>query len=110
MDNTVKETWIDKLVDELIDAKDEVNRLTVHGSQLDVLVDIILNSSRLDYNGESLMLNNESAIFGYLRAIYPITYDKRLNRLKDEREAERKRLEALEAIAKANDQGEKKEA
>lgn len=101
MDNTVKETWIDKLVDELVDAKNEVAKKRVDSSQLDTLVEIILNSSRLDYNGESLRIDNESAIFGYLRAIYSNSYIIRVAQLKDEREAERKRLEALEA-AKAD--------
>lgn len=101
MDNSTKETWINKLVDELVEAKNEVNSLKVDGAQLDTLVEIILNSSRLDYNGEGLRIDNESAIFGYLRAIYPNTYGKRINKLKEEREAERALIEAVNAEARA---------
>lgn len=95
MDNsTVKEAWIDKLVDELIDAKDTASRLELDSSQLDTLVKIILNNSRLDYDGESLRLDDERAIFAYLMVIYPETYNKRLGELKAAREKERALFEA----------------
>lgn len=96
--NTVKENWIDKLIDELIEAKDEVNRLTVDSSQLDVLVGIILNGSRLNYDGNGLRIDDESEIFAYLRAIYPETYNARLRELKEELEAARAK-ERLKEVA-----------
>ena len=97
--NTVKENWIDKLIDELIEAKDEVNRLTVDSSQLDVLVGIILDGSRLNYDGNGLRIDDESGIFAYLRAIYPETYKARLRELKEEREAARALTEAKAEVA-----------
>ena len=102
MDNsTVKEAWIDKLVDELIDAKDKASRLELDSSQLDTLIKIILNNSRLDYNGESLRIDNESAIFAYLMVIYPETYKRRLEELKAPRDKERALIEAANAEARA---------
>lgn len=102
MDNsTVKEAWIDKLVDELIDAKDTASRLELDSSQLDTLVKIILNNSRLDYGGESLRIDGENAIFAYLMVIYPETYKKRLEELKAARDEERALIEAVNAEARA---------
>lgn len=99
--NTVKETWIDKLVDELVDTKDTVSRLEIYSSQLDTLVKIILNNSRLDYDGKSLRIENERAIFAYLMVIYPDTYNKRLGELKAARDEERALIEAANAEARA---------
>jgi hypothetical protein len=106
MDNTVKETWIDKLIDELIDAKDEIAKYKVESNQFNTLARLILNNVRLDYSGESLRIENESAILEYLRVIYPTAYEVRLSNLKDERAAEIKRL----AEEKPKSKGEKKEA
>lgn len=97
--NTVKESWIDKLVDELIDAKDQVNSLTIDSSQLDTLVDIILNGSRLNYDGNGLRIDDESEILAYLRAICPETYKARLRELKEEREAARALTKAKAEVA-----------
>ena len=88
MDNTVKETWIDKLIDELVNTKDEVSQLRLKEARLDCLISIILNNSRLNYGGEGLRIENESAILEYLRAIYERSYEARLDELKAEREAE----------------------
>ena len=89
MDNTVKEAWIDKLIDELVGAKDEKSRDAVEINQFYNLLKIIFNNARLGYGGEELRLENETAIFEYLRVIDPMGYEKRLNDLKAEREAER---------------------
>jgi len=102
MDNsTVKESWIDKLVDELIDAKDQVNSLMIDRSQLDALVDIIFNGSRLNYDGNGLRIDDESEILAYLRAICPETYKARLRELKAARDEERALIEAVNAEARA---------
>lgn len=106
MDNTVKETWIDKLVDELVDAKNEVVKAKLTADETETLVVMLFNNALLSYNGNGLRLENDAAIFEYLKAIRPNTYNCYLNKLKTEREAELKKL----AEAKANDQGEKKEA
>ena len=100
MDNTVKESWIDKLVDELVDTKNEVVKAKLDTQETEVLVVMILNNAVLNYSG-NLRLENDSAIFEYLKAIRPETCKSVIDRLKAEQEAERKRLETLEA-AKAD--------
>ena len=85
MDNsTIKETWIDKLVDELVDAKDEVSRLTSCKDALDTMVGIILNSSRLDYYGKALTIDSERTILEYVKTVYPASYAARIKALKAE--------------------------
>lgn len=111
--DTVNETWIDKLVDELVDAKNEKTDLSVavtelrgYKDQFDMFIEIVLNNSRLDYDGEGLRIKNEEPIFEYLRVLYPVSYAKTLSALKAEREAELKKL----ADAKAKESKGKKEA
>lgn len=88
MDNsTVNETWINKLVDELVDAKDEVSRLAFYKDSLDTMIRIILNCSGLDYSDKDLRLESERAILEYIKAIYPSSYAARLKELKAERDA-----------------------
>ena len=94
---TENETWIDKLVDELVDTKDKVTDLNVKAIRLDVLAEIILNNTRLDYDGEGLRIENESAILEYLRVIRPSFYASKLKSLKDKREAEIQRLAEIKA-------------
>lgn len=92
MDNTVKETWIDKLIDELVDTKAEIANNAVDINQFYNLIKLIFNNARLDYSGESMRLDNDTLIFEYLRVIDPETYAAKLDALKVEREAEIKRL------------------
>lgn len=106
MDNTVNETWIDKLVDELVDAKNEIANNVVDVNQLYTLIKLILNNASLGYSGENLRIENEISIFEYLKVIAPDSYYRKLNSLKDEREAEIKKL----AEAKAKESKGKKEA
>ena len=106
MDNTTKETWIDKLIDELVDTKDEVSQLRLKEARLETLISLIFNNVRLDYDGKSLRFDNETAILEYLRVIYSRYYEGKLTSLKTEREAEVQRLEA----AKAKETKGKKEA
>lgn len=106
---TEKETWIDKLVDELVDTKNEVARQAVDVAQLETLAKLILNNARLDYSGETLRLENETAVFEYLRVIYPTAYAVRLGYLKDEREAELKKIAETAEYCKKESKG-KKEA
>jgi hypothetical protein len=102
MDNsTVKETWIDKLVDELVDAKDEVSRLTVCQESLDTMVRIILNCSDLDYGNKDLRLSTERAILEYVKAIYPSRYAARIQELKAERDADKIRKAEVAATEEA---------
>ena len=96
MDNTAKETWIDKLIDELVDTKDEVSHLSKKEDKFESLLSLIFNNARLDYSGESLRLENDDAVFEYLRAIYPSYYKERLDELieKSKKLAEAKAKEA----------------
>ena len=88
MDNTVNENWINKLVDELVDAKNEISSNAVEINQFYNLLKLIFNNARLDYSGENMRIENETAIFEYLRVIDPTGYNTRLDDLKIEREAE----------------------
>lgn len=88
MDKSTNDTWIDKLIDELVDTKDEITALGVLNNQSNILLEIIFNCSRLNYDGDSLRINNEDAIFQYLKVICPEEYKARLDALKAERQAE----------------------
>lgn len=105
MENTANETWIDKLIDELIDTKDEVSQLRLKEARLDCLIAIILNNSRLNYGGEGLRIENESAILEYLKAIYKRSYEARIDELKAEREAELKKIAETAEYCKKESKG-----
>jgi hypothetical protein len=83
---TANETWINKLVDELVDAKDELISESIKSNDLYTLREIIFNNTRLAYGEDGLRIEGERAILEYLRAIYPDCYNKRLAVLKKERE------------------------
>ena len=110
MDNTVNETWIDKLVDELVDAKDEISRDAVEINQFYNLLKLIFNNARLDYSGESLRIENEGAIFEYLKVIDPDTYYSKLKALKDEAEAQLARARHAAELKEAQEAKGKEEA
>lgn len=74
MDNTVNEAWIDKLVDELIDTKNEVANQVVEVNQFYTLIKLIMQNAKLDYSGEGMRIEDYSAIFAYLRVIAPDNY------------------------------------
>ena len=101
MDNTVKETWIDKLVDELVDARAEVTELSIIEKESNILLEIIFNNSRLDYSCEGLRIENDDAIFEYLRVIAPEGYYRKLKSLKDKRDAELEKAKAAKAKKEA---------
>lgn len=106
MDNTVKETWIDKLVDELVDTKNNYARASAEIDQFYNLIKLIYNNSKLSYDNEGLRIENDSSIFEYLKVIDTEGYYRKLNNLKVEREAKIQRL----AEEKAKSKGEIKEA
>lgn len=85
---TENENWINKLVDEFVDAKNDLIEAEISCNQLNNLKEIIFNNAMLDYSGKELRISNESAILEYLRAIYPDSYDIALTRLKDAQKAE----------------------
>lgn len=85
---TANDNWIDKLVDELVNTKNEESILIITNNQLKTLIDMIYNNSRLDYSGDSLTLKNESVIFEYLRAIDPVRYEDIIKSLKAEENKE----------------------
>lgn len=94
---TENENWIDKLIDDCVDTKTELAEAAVTSNQLYTLKEIILNNTRLDYSGNGLRIENESAILEYLRVIYPDSFDNTIVRLKAAQEAE---LNALKAKTK----------
>lgn len=98
MDNTVNETWIDKLVDELVNTKNIYTDARVEIDQFDTLIELIFNNARLAYHGEGLRLENEDSIFEYLKVIAPNHYYGKIKELKALDEAEIAKLkEAREA-------------
>ena len=104
--DTVNETWIDKLVDELVDAKKDASNFQVSSYQLNALMKIIINNTELDYSGDKLRITDERAILDFIRVIAEGWYNQRLKTLLEIREAELKKL----ADAKAKESKGKKEA
>lgn len=108
--NTVKETWIDKLIDELIDTKGDVRdlerdytRLRSEKGELEKanikLVDTILDNTCLNYDGEELRIKSDTEIIYLLKLLYPDEYSERLKELKEDL---RTRIEAnIETKAEA---------
>lgn len=97
--NTVKETWIDKLVDELVDAKNDVSNVNsdyayVSAAKRELekanakLIDTILDNTRLDYDGKELRIDSDTALIYLLKLEYPDEYGVRLEELKTTRAAE----------------------
>lgn len=97
--NTVKETWIDKLVDELVDAKNDVSNLNSDYAYLKAkqrelekanirLLDTILDNTRLDYDGKELRIDSDTALIYLLKLEYPDEYRERLEELLRTRAAE----------------------
>ena len=96
MDNsTVKETWIDKLVDELVDAKNTNASLLrdyacAYSEKRELekantrLIDTILDNTRLDYDGKELRIDSDTALIYLLKLEYPDEYRERLEELKNE--------------------------
>ncbi len=114
MDNsTVKETWIDKLVDELVDAKDDVSSLesdlaSVRADNRELykaknkLIDTILDNTRLDYDGKELRIDSDTALIYLLKLEYPVLYRERLEELKRElKELKEIKLQKNKAKAEA---------
>lgn len=105
MDDTKNKAWIDRIIEELVNAKDAVANNAAELNQFYTLIKLIFNNARLDYSGENLRSENDDAIFEYLKVIDPDTYYRKLNSLKIEREAE-----IEERKAKAKEAKGKKEA
>lgn len=108
--NTVKESWIDKLIDELIDTKGDVRDLERDYTSLISekrelekanikLVDTILDNTCLNYDGEELRIKSDTEIIYLLKLLYPDEYSERLKELKEDL---RTRIEAnIETKAEA---------
>lgn len=99
MDENRKETWIDKLVDELVDAKNEITTLTdaracyraekrTLEKAKNTLIDTVLENTRLDYDGNELRIDSDTALIYLLKIEYPDEYRERLEELKTTRAAE----------------------
>ncbi len=93
--NTAKETWIDKLVDELVDAKNTNASLLrdyayTYSERRELekantrLIDTILDNTRLDYDGKELRIDSDTALIYLLKIEYPDEYRERLEELKRE--------------------------
>lgn len=83
MDNvTVKEDWIDKLIDDYVDTKNDLIEAEISCNQLYTLKELIFNNTAIDYTGNGLRIANDNAIIEYLRVVYPDSYDIAFKRLK----------------------------
>lgn len=87
MDEKTNEAFC-KLIDELIDAREELEELRVAQSKLQSLTDVILNHTKLNYSGTDLRLEDEEIILGFIEAFFPVKYVKRKVYLLNEREIE----------------------
>lgn len=90
MDNfTVKENWIDKLIDDYVDTQNDLIGAEVSSNQLYTLKELIFNNTEINCTGNGLRIANDNAIIEYLRVIYPDSFDNTIVRLKAAQEAER---------------------
>lgn len=94
------ENAIIKLVDELVNAQDNVSELraikselTINyrkiRSELDKLIEVILNNCKLDYKEEDLDLKIDIPVLQYVKFIDPDSYEDRLGELKFQNAAKR---------------------
>ena len=93
MENQDKDTLEIKMLEELIEAKDDIARLTVNNNQLFTLAKLILENSVLNYEGKDLAIARETPILCFVRTIYGSYYEKRLQDLKIEAEAKKQAKE-----------------
>lgn len=56
---------------------------------LDLLIDLILDNSKLDYLDRGLTIDEDKAIIGVIRVIANFKYNRRLKELKEEKENKR---------------------
>lgn len=91
---TEKETWINKLVDEVVDTKNEITDLKIEQCKSENLLALIFDNLRLNYTGDGLALDNVHVVLGYIKAVYTYEYMATFNRLKGDREAEIAKLKA----------------
>ena len=90
MDNvTVKEDWIDKLIDDYVDTKNDLIEAEISCNQLYTLKELIFNNTAIDYTGNGLRIANDNAIIEYLRVVYPDSFDIALERAICKAQAER---------------------
>lgn len=103
MDNeTNTTTFIDRLVEAYTDNMETMTTIVSERDQLSLLVDIILNNTKLSYSGDDLRIEGESIILEYIKACYPRRYGRRQEDLIFERD---KKLE--EATNKALEEAKK---
>lgn len=102
MDNfTANETWIDKLVDELVDAKDEIRSIAEDSRILRTLIDMILDESKLSDSSDSeLRLNGSGkAILAFIKAYNYNSYKDRVAELKELKELKESKEAKTESSA-----------
>ena len=98
------ENAIIKLVDELVNAQDNVSELRAIKSELtfdyrkvkselERLIAVILNNTRLDYKEEDLDLKSDIEILQLVKFLDPDSYEERLGELKNKAQREKYKLE-----------------
>lgn len=90
MENDNNENWINKLVDEFIDAKEAEKLRAVDTRILTLLTDMILDESALSYSSDNELRISGSgeAILAFIKAYDYDSYISRVKELQGERETE----------------------
>lgn len=55
----------------------------MENSYLDLLIDLIINNSRLDYNGKNLRIDEEKPVIEVIKIIAKEKYENKLKELKE---------------------------
>lgn len=79
--------FVNKLVDELVEANNYIKVNEMATDRLDTLINLILNSSKIghgDFN--RLRIEDETPMFQFIKACYPSRYESRLYELIADRE------------------------
>lgn len=63
----------------------ELLKILMDNNYLDLLIDLIINNSRLDYNGENLRIYEEKPVIEVIKIIAKEKYENKVKELKEEK-------------------------
>lgn len=63
----------------------ELLKILMDNNYLDLLIDLIINNSRLDYNGENLRIDEEKPVIEVIKIIAKEKYENKVKELKEEK-------------------------
>lgn len=99
MDNKNSNDYKDRLVNELVTAYKiiaDLRAALAQKKELENLVKVIFDSTRLSYNHDNLILRDDERIVNYVRLIDPERYRSRFNELIEESNKKNENKEAGE--------------